>query len=536
MKFSVVVFAILLFFSSCQKDITLIHINDSHSHLFGSDIHCRYSGSTGNFYIGGYDLIIQHVRDLREKNSNTMFLHAGDLIQGTRYFRQFQGKADIELMNLAKIDAFTLGNHEFDKGPDFLADLLKEARFPVLAANIETPDNSKLKNIVKPYVITGHWPFRNGIIGVITPDTADISSPGSTVKFTDPADAVRKSIKKLKNKGVSRIFVLSHLGLDEDKVLASKVEGIDVIIGGHSHSAMGYSGIDCVPAEGDYPQVVKDPSGRDVLIVHAWDHARALGILDLEFNIRGEIVSHSGKTLYPARESVKLPFPQKRSPFNEFVTVSPSEELQVLFRSYEETLSSEYKKIIATAKEELGHEWEKGSDIAPLVAQSILQEFRNSGYAVDIALQNAGGVRRSIHRGEITAGDIYDTLPFFNNVTVFKIKGSELLAQLNQQIENISKGTNAGAFPYLAGMKFEIKDGGAVNFSIIGNNGIQSVDPEKIYTVATDSYIAQGGNGYTIFQKIKDKITTSRIVSDVFADYLMEKREIIKPLEKHSSF
>jgi len=133
-------------------------------------------------------------------------------------------------------------------------------------------------------------------------------------------------------------------------------------------------------------------------------------------------------------------------------------------------------------------------------------------------------------------GDIYDTLPFFNNVTVFKIKGSELAAELSQQIENISKGTNSGAFPYLAGMKFEIKNGRAVNFSIIENNELKLFDPEKIYTVATDSYIAQGGNGYTIFQKIKDKITTSRIVSDVFADYLMEKREIIKPLEKHSSF
>ena len=529
-------FFCVLIFCSCEKDISLVHINDSHSHLFGSDIHCRYSGRSDSFYIGGYNLIIQYVRDLREKNSNVMFLHAGDLIQGTRYFRQFQGKADVDLMNLAKIDALALGNHEFDKGSDFLADLLKEAKFPVLAANIEISDGSKLKDIVKPYVITGFWPFRNGIIGVITPDTADISSPGSSVKFTDPADAIRKNIKKLKSKGVSRIFVLSHLGLDEDIALAQKVEGIDVIIGGHSHSAMGYSGIDCVPAEGDYPKTVKDPSGRTVLIVQAWDHARAFGNLNIKFNIRGEIDSYEGKTIYPVRESVKLPFPQKRSPFNEFVTVIPSDELKDIFKSYEETLSGEYQKIIATAKEELDHDWEKGSDIAPLVAQAILQEFNRNGYSVDVALQNAGGVRRSIHRGEITAGDIYDTLPFFNNVTIFRIKGSELTAELSKQIKNISTGTNSGAFPYLAGMKFEIKNGRAVNFLMIENNELKPVDPERIYTVATDSYIAQGGNGYTIFLKIKNKITTPRIVSDVFADYLKEKGEITKPLEKHSSF
>lgn len=517
----------VIIFCSCQKDVTLIHINDTHSHLFGSDIHCKYSGSVDDFYIGGYDLIIQKVNDIRKTNDSVLFLHAGDLIQGTRYFRQFQGSADIDLMNLAKVDAFELGNHEFDKGPDFLADLLEKAKFPVLSANIELPENSRLKKTIKPYKITGTWPFRNGIIGIITPDTANISSPGAEIKFTDPAETVRKYVEKLKNKGVTRIFVLSHLGLEKDKILAQKVEGIDVIVGGHSHSAMGFSGIDCVPAAGDYPETVKDPSGRTVLIVQAWDNARAMGMIDLKFNIKGEITSWDGKTIYPVRESVKLPFPEKRSPFNEFVKVIPDESLSKLFKSYEESVSNEYLKIIATSKEELEHKWEKGSDIGPLVAESIIWKLKKEGLPVDIALQNAGGVRKSIHQGEITLGDVYDILPFFNNIVIFKIRGRDLVSELKKSIENSSKGISTGAFPYVSGIKFEIKDGSALNFSI---------DPERIYTVATDSYIAQGGNGYDAFYQIKEKTITPYIVSDVFAQYLKEKAVISKPLEKHSSF
>ncbi|HNW83155.1 MAG TPA: bifunctional metallophosphatase/5'-nucleotidase [bacterium] len=528
-------FCVTILFS-CQKDVTLIHINDTHSHLFGSDIHCKYSGSVDNFYIGGYDLIIQAVNDARKSHDSVLFLHAGDLIQGTRYFRQFQGTADIDLMNLAKIDALELGNHEFDKGPDFLADLLEKAKFPILAANIQFPEGSKLKKIIKPYIITGTWPFRNGIIGVITPDTANISSPGTEIQFSDPAETVKKYVRELKNKGVSRIFVLSHLGFEEDNILAQKVEGIDVIIGGHSHSAMGFSGIDCVPTEGNYPETVKDPAGRTVLIVQAWDQARALGIIDLKFDFKGEISSWDGKTIYPIRESVELPFPLKRSPFNEFVKISPDKSSGSLFKSYEESVSNEYLKIIATSTEELEHKWEKGSDIGPLVAESILIKLKNKGYSIDISLQNAGGIRKSIHQGEITLGDVYDILPFFNNITIFKIKGSYLVSELKNIIEKSSKGASAGAFPYLAGMKFEIKNGAAVNFSVIENGETKPVDPEKIYTVATDSYIAQGGNGYDAFYQIKEKTVTPYIVSDVFAEFLKEKSVISKPAEKHSSF
>lgn len=533
MKFFVTVSVFMILFASCGKDITIIHINDTHSHLFGSEVHCRYKGESHNFRSGGLDLITQYVRDSRDKKRNLMFLHAGDMIQGTRYFKEFQGVADVEVMNRAHLDALALGNHEFDKGHKFLTDLFEKAEFPVLAANIEIDDSVELKKIVKPYVVTGTWPFKNGIIGVITPATGEISSPGHGIRFTDPAKALKKFVEELKEKGVKRIFVLSHLGFDGDIELARSVEGIDVIIGGHSHTMLGYTGIECLNVKGDYPHIVKDPSGRDVLIVHAWDHARALGEIDLEFDLSGEIKKYEGKTVYPLRETEKIPFQKKLSPFNEFKYVKADDDIEQLFRKYEEVVEKEYSKKIGEITEVLEHKWEKGSDIAPLVAQAILWKMNKENILADVSLQNAGGVRKTLKKGEVTTGEIADTLPFFNNVFTFRISGNDLVKALSDSIENVFSGVHLGSFPYLAGMEFDIIDKKAVNFRIISNGAEIPVDLEKIYVVATDSYIAYGGNGYEVFAHITDRETTPFIVNDIFTEYIKEKKEISKPAKKH---
>ncbi|MGI6394101.1 MAG: bifunctional metallophosphatase/5'-nucleotidase [bacterium] len=525
---------ILLFFlTCCGKNVTLFHINDTHSYLFGSEVNCKYKGENHNFKIGGLDLILHSLEETRKKEKNIMFLHAGDLIQGTRYFKEFQGVADVEIMNYAKLDAFVLGNHEFDKGEVFLSELLKKAAFPVIAANIDFKKESLLKETVKPYIITGSWPFRNGIIGVITPLTSSVSSPGKNLEFTDPAKAVDRYIKELKNRSVTRIFVLSHLGLEEDIKLAQSVEGIDVIVGGHSHSMLGFTGIEGLKTKGDYPIVTKDPAGRDVLIVQAWDHARAFGVLNLNFNMSGEIASYNGKTIYPIRKGTKIPFRMMLSPFNEFVFVEPAEEIVQKFDSYQNSISKKYSKEIGYALETLEHFWEKGSDVAPLVAEAIIWKMERENREVDIAIQNAGGVRKTIAKGKITVGEVADTLPFFNNIIILKIKGDKLLEALSESINNVLDGEHLGSFPYLAGMEFGIEKGEVKNFKIVKNGEKSEVDPEKTYVLATDSYIGNGGNGYEIFKQISDKETTPYIVSETFAEYIQNKKELAKPSKKH---
>lgn len=520
---------IVLLITSCSNELTILHVNDTHSHLFGGRVYCEYKDKPYEFDVGGYGAIMQVVDKVRSEKENTVFVHAGDMIQGTRYFREFQGKADIALKNEAELDGFALGNHEFDKGSRFLSDLVDKAKFPVLAANIEIDEKLDLVKSIKPYVIKGKWPNKTAFIGVITPDTGSISSPGSGIKFTDPAKTLRKLIKSLNKEGIDQIVVLSHLGYREDVELAQNVTGIDVIVGGHSHTLLGYTGLKCMPSRSsDYPKIVKDPADRKVLIVQAWDHARAVGRLDVTFDSDGEIEKHEGKILFPIKKDVKLPFPDKRSPFNEFVRLEENKVIDTKMKVYSASALTKYKKVVATVTEELEHRWEKGSDLAPLVADAIIWKLRKDKIMVDVAMQNAGGVRKSLHKGEVTLGEIYDALPFFNNVAILKIKGKDLVSAFKRTVELASKGVHQGAFPYLSGMRFDVVNGKAENFRFVKEGKESQVDPEKEYLFATDSYIAQGGNGYNEFSEIKKIEMTQFIVSDIFVDYCLEVKTLSK--------
>jgi 5'-nucleotidase / UDP-sugar diphosphatase len=520
---------VFLFFISCGKDIAILHINDTHSHLEGSNLFCQDESDSFNIDLGGYDLIAQFVKEERSKKKETLFLHAGDLIVGTRYFREYSGISDVEFMNRAGLDVMSAGNHEFDKGPEFLENLLEKAHFPVVASNIEITDMPELRKIIKPYIITGTWPFKNGVIGVVTPDTDKISSPGEKIKFSDPAESVGKYIEILREKGVRRIIVLSHLGYREDIELAKSVVGIDVIVGGHSHTVLGKTGLSCLPSSGNYPEVVKDPEGRDVLIVHAWDHARAVGQLDLKFDIRGNVKSYIGEVHFLVKDDTKLP---KTGTFKK---INPDVEFTDLVSSYIEPIRKEYEKVIGSSAQNLVHKWEKGSDIAPLVAKAIYTELNNEGIKVDVALQNAGGVRRSLEKGDLTLGDVNDALPFFNDTMIFKIRGQDLVKSVNDSLESIVNGKHIGSFPYLYGIRYEIENYKAVKFSVLKEEEYVPFDPEQYYILATDSYIAYGGNGYEIIGEIKDKKSSGFVVSDLFSRYIMNMKTIHKLEYSHPS-
>jgi 5'-nucleotidase len=195
---------------------------------------------------------------------------------------------------------------------------------------------------------------------------------------------------------------------------------------------------------------------------------------------------------------------------------------------YQASTLTKYKKVVATVTEELEHHWEKGSDLAPLVADSIIWKLKKEGIKVDVAMQNAGGVRKSLHKGDVTLGEIYDALPFFNYVAILKIKGKDLVSAFKRTVEFASKGVHQGAFPYLSGMKFDIVNGKAQNFKVV-KDGIESpVDPEKEYLFATDSYIAQGGNGYNEFSHVRKIEMTQFVVSDIFAEYCLEVKTLSK--------
>jgi len=251
-------------------------MNDTHSHLDAlSNEELYFDGVKTRTDLGGAARMKTAIDVLSEDNENTLILHAGDAVQGTLYYTAYSGEADFVLLNYYGIDAMTLGNHEFDKGPGSVANYIAWAHFPIISANIDADAEPLLRGKILPFTlkVLGHNTV--AIIGATTKDTESTSSPGENLKFEDVGKSVKNTVNLLKSLGLNKIILLSHIGYEEDIGLAESVSGIDVIVGGHSHTLLGDQaefaefGLS-VPAGYDYPTVVKNPDGKDVLVVQAW--------------------------------------------------------------------------------------------------------------------------------------------------------------------------------------------------------------------------------------------------------------------------
>ena len=222
--------------------MNIIHVNDTHSHLDDVLLTTQLDLGSGEekyyMYTGSYPRLAAKLNTLRNSRPNTIFLHAGDLVQGTLYFTKYNGQAGIDFMNMMKLDAMVTGNHEFDRGPELLSSLIDRAEFPILAANIDASDDPFLRNKILPYVIMDVGGHEVGIIGLITASTASSSQPGDTIKFLDEQTVAAEMTARLEASGINKIIVLSHIGYQEDIELAKAVQGIDVIVGGHSHTLL----------------------------------------------------------------------------------------------------------------------------------------------------------------------------------------------------------------------------------------------------------------------------------------------------------
>ena len=222
--------------SSSAYELNIVHINDHHSHLEQEAMELTLDGKKVTVNVGGMPRIAQRISDIKKNNKNTLALHAGDALSGTLYYTLFQGKADAELMNMVKFDFFTLGNHEFDDGNNVLKNFIDALKIPVLSANVVPDKGSVLEGKWKPYAIKKIGGQNIGIIGLdVVGKTVESSSPGKDIKFLDEVETARKYANELKSKGVNKIILLSHAGLEKNIEIAEKVDGIDIIITGDTH-------------------------------------------------------------------------------------------------------------------------------------------------------------------------------------------------------------------------------------------------------------------------------------------------------------
>ncbi|WP_199617137.1 5'-nucleotidase C-terminal domain-containing protein [Paenibacillus alkalitolerans] len=492
-----------------EFEVTVIFTNDTHAHL--ENVARRATV----------------VRQIREEAENSILLDAGDVFSGTLFFNQYLGQADLEFMNKMGYDAMVPGNHEFDKGPKPFAEFVKKAEFPIVSANIDYSKEPELNPLYKnevsasaaggsiyPATVLEVGGEKIAVFGLTTPETAFLANPGENVVFKDEIETAKAVVTDLKAKGYDKIIALTHLGFTYDKALAEEVDGIDVIVGGHSHTRLD----DPVKAGSD---------DEPTLIVQANEYGKYIGRLDVSFDADGKVTGFEHQLVDVDAQNDK----------KEFVIAS-DEEFAARLAELQKPIDEMKSKIVG--KTDVALEGDRTvirrgeSNLGNLIVDGMLAKAQESTKAT-IAIQNGGGIRASIDAGDISLGEVLTVLPFGNTLVTLELTGEEIVAALENGVSKVEE--NAGRFPHVAGMKYTYSmakpAGSRVMDAMVkeADGSYAPIDPKGTYIVATNAYVADGGDDYQTFKKAKDegRMTELFFVDyDVFTEYL-DKSGTVNP-------
>jgi 2',3'-cyclic-nucleotide 2'-phosphodiesterase (5'-nucleotidase family) len=482
---------------SADLRFTILHTNDLHAH--------DDAFSDRGKLVGGMSRIAHAIQEIRREKPNVVVVDAGDIFQGTPYFKLYHGEVEVESLNKAGYDIFTIGNHEFDDGATNLAKQLSRAKFDVISANLDTTAMPALNKLVKPSTIKTFNGQKVGFVGAITHNLRDVALNTEGVVVKSPADAtwtepIKEEVERLKKQGVDKIIMVTHCGVEDDKDLAEAIPDIDIIVGGHSHTRL------------DKIVYVPHEDGSRTAIVQTGCYGRALGRLDVAFDSKGQLDVPATKyklinirEQMPEHPEVKAYLNEKVKPFlslrNTVAGISTG-EFDNQFRLYP---------------------WD--SPIGNLITDALAEG--GSKYGATIALQNRGGIRGRIDRGMITAEKLDEVLPFENHLIIATVSG----ATLTKALENSVSGNLGARFLDVHGLKVQYdprrKAGERlVSVQAQGQNGKWSdLKPDGEYRIAINSYSFNGGEGYD-FKGAKDVVETGKRLSAFMQDYLVKHQKV----------
>ncbi|MFC7371422.1 bifunctional 2',3'-cyclic-nucleotide 2'-phosphodiesterase/3'-nucleotidase [Fictibacillus iocasae] len=509
--------------------LNLMHTNDTHAQL--DKVAKR----------------ITAIKEVRADKPDALLVDAGDVFSGSLYFNEFKGQADLEFMNLAAYDVMTLGNHEFDlggtpEGHKALADFIKGAKFPIVSSNVDFSKDSQLSGLFKDGITSdaaGGTVYNSivknvngekvGFFGLTTAETASISTPGS-VAFENYIAEADKAVDALEAQGVNKIVAVTHLGFDDtkeydnDQELAKHVDGIDIIVGGHSHTQLNAPFV-----------VAADEAGKakeQTIIVQAFQYNEFLGTVDVEFDKNGVVKSYAGQLIKLADKADDAQAAEMLKKYSEKIAALKNTPTGAVAE----------KALLAPRTSEPGNTGisirNSEFEIGNLITDGMLEKAKTYNKDTVIALQNGGGIRASINAGEITLGEILTTLPFGNTLATMKLSGAEIKAALEHGVK-IAPAEN-GAFLHVAGMKFTYdskKPAGerVVSMDVKNADGtFTAIDPAKEYVVATNAFTAKGGDGFTGFKKIYEAGGVTDLgISDweIFRDYVAKLKNVNPAIE-----
>lgn len=463
-----------------------------------------------------YPKLFTALLETRNTRPNSLLLDAGDALTGTLYFNEFQGEVEQRFMSGFNYDAMTFGNHEFDlgsspEGHQKLKEFVEGAEFPFVSTNVNFNKDPLFKGIFqntftdKPKdgniyagIVKELGGEKVGIFGLTTEETTSISSPGS-ITFENYITKAEEAVEEFEKRGINKVIALTHIGyddnpaIDNDLMLAKSVEGIDIIVGGHSHTRLD----EPVKITTGTTGTEKDPT----LIVQAYQYGEFLGTLDVQFNNEGVIVNHRGSLLKVADFAAQ--------------------------EDFQDVLVKEYKsKVDAVGKKEIGLSLEaalpnprstEADPTAPsvrstetilgnLITDGMLNKAKQySSEPVIMAVQNGGGIRAAIDAGPVTVGEVITVLPFGNTLATMKLTGAEIKEMFERSV--LSAPREDGAFLHVSGAKVKYDSSKAAGERVVSiqyqndTGEYVNIDPASTYVVATNAFTAKGGDNFKVLEK-----------------------------------
>lgn len=263
--------ASLLGFAQQSRQLTILHTSDTHSRIDPIPNSASEKKAAG---MGGVVRRATCLKQCRAEHPDLLLFDCGDFSQGTPYYTFFQGEVEVMMMNYMGYDAVTIGNHEYDFGLENMARIFRMAQFPVVCANCDFT-GTPLEGLVKPYVVLKRQGLRIGVFG-ISPELAGLvpAEKFGDVIYKDPLASTREVVKQLREvEHCDVVICLSHLGINiagfSDEELVAETEGIDLLLGGHTHTLM------------EQPQTYLNAAGENMSVLHSGDRGTGLGEVTL---------------------------------------------------------------------------------------------------------------------------------------------------------------------------------------------------------------------------------------------------------------
>src|SRR5213594_1543264 len=447
-----------------RTHVVIMHTNDIHGQLLPR------AG------IGG----IAEIAAIIRRAKPDLVLDAGDFSTGTFLADEFRGVPTIASMNQIRYTSGTIGNHEFDYGQPALRMLIRQARFPILSANIAVPVPG-----IKEYAIISSQGIRYGIIGLTTERVKTLSHPNDVVgvKVFDIVKSLETLLPEVRKRSD---FIIATVHLEDDEQqLASAFPEIRLIIGGHNHEALG-------PIRLGQTLVAKTGvAGRNV------------GRVDLDFQNR-KLVQMDAR-LIPVKD------------------VQPDLDVVKVLQPFQEKVNAKMGEIIGEATDDLMYSRTGESALGDFVADA----FREKG-KTQIALQNVGGIRARIVKGSVTWGNAFEVLPFQNTLITLKLTGSQLKTTLERGlVSSIGMVAVSGVR-----VRFETKNPAGVQVTSLLLIDGTPVDDSRLYSITTNDFVLAGGDGFTEFAKGTDIRDTGILLRDVLVDYIKARRVLSPVLDE----